>query len=407
MGRRSPCSRRAPGACLNVNATNSIAISPDSTRAVVASASGQFDVYNLTTTVPTVIVSYNETQNPQDVGVTPDGRFAVLQDPAHTTIVRLADGAKVAVFTPRSWGFQQLNATNTIAVSPDGTRAAVASASGQFDVYNLTTATPTVIASYNEAQNPQDVEVTPDGRLAVLQDPAHITIVRLADGAKVGVFTPRIWGFPQLNATNTIAVSPDGTRAAVASASGQFDVYDLAAAPPSRIATYDEAQNPQDVAIARVQRSPSTNLTLSGTVAPNPASTGTPITYSLALRNAGPLPATGVRLVDSLPDGISLVSAEATQGSCSVRLALVCDVGDVPVDCHRADHDCRDRRSSGHGHEQRDRCRQRTGHVPRRQHGDAGDGDTSESSADQHERRRRGPGGRAARRQRARERQRP
>jgi uncharacterized repeat protein (TIGR01451 family) len=42
---------------------------------------------------------------------------------------------------------------------------------------------------------------------------------------------------------------------------------------------------------------------------------GSQLTYTLVVRNAGPLPAQGVALTDALPAGTSFVSAAATAGT--------------------------------------------------------------------------------------------
>jgi uncharacterized repeat protein (TIGR01451 family) len=59
------------------------------------------------------------------------------------------------------------------------------------------------------------------------------------------------------------------------------------------------------------------DLSLTKTDSPDPVATGAPLTYSIRVVNAGPDTATGVVVTDTLPKGVSFVSADSTQGSCS------------------------------------------------------------------------------------------
>jgi len=54
---------------------------------------------------------------------------------------------------------------------------------------------------------------------------------------------------------------------------------------------------------------------------------GVPVTYTLMARNAGPSDATGVIVSDSVPAGTTLVSATASQGSCTS--AVSCSLGTI------------------------------------------------------------------------------
>jgi uncharacterized repeat protein (TIGR01451 family) len=62
----------------------------------------------------------------------------------------------------------------------------------------------------------------------------------------------------------------------------------------------------------------SADLSLTKSDSPDPVSTGAALAYSLQVSNAGPDAATGVIVSDNLPKGVSFVSADSTQGSCSV-----------------------------------------------------------------------------------------
>lgn len=73
------------------------------------------------------------------------------------------------------------------------------------------------------------------------------------------------------------------------------------------------------------------DLSLTKSVAPDPARAGDTLTYTLKAGNAGPTSATGVQVVDTLPDGVALVSSSiSTGGTCAVTgRTLTCGLGTV------------------------------------------------------------------------------
>lgn len=61
---------------------------------------------------------------------------------------------------------------------------------------------------------------------------------------------------------------------------------------------------------------------------PDPVSLGSNLVYTLVVSNAGPSQATGVALVDLLPEGVSLTGLSTTQGSCTNEAGLItCGLG--------------------------------------------------------------------------------
>ncbi|WP_433328403.1 DUF7507 domain-containing protein [Spirillospora sp. CA-294931] len=72
------------------------------------------------------------------------------------------------------------------------------------------------------------------------------------------------------------------------------------------------------------------DLVLSKTAAPAPAVPGSPLTYTVTLRNAGPSSARDVVVEDVLPRGLTGPSADASQGACAIAGRTVrCPAGTV------------------------------------------------------------------------------
>jgi uncharacterized repeat protein (TIGR01451 family) len=70
---------------------------------------------------------------------------------------------------------------------------------------------------------------------------------------------------------------------------------------------------------------PIADLALTKTASPNPAGVGSNLTYTLTVTNNGPPPASGVTLIDTVPAGVTFVSATPSQGTCTT--AVSCNLG--------------------------------------------------------------------------------
>jgi uncharacterized repeat protein (TIGR01451 family) len=83
---------------------------------------------------------------------------------------------------------------------------------------------------------------------------------------------------------------------------------------------------------AAVEAEESTDLSLTKTASPSPVQATTTLTYSMNVFNHGPtVVATGVQATDTLPPGVTIVSATATQGACSGMDTVICDLGTLTV----------------------------------------------------------------------------
>src|SRR5262245_64136019 len=70
-------------------------------------------------------------------------------------------------------------------------------------------------------------------------------------------------------------------------------------------------------------------LSITKTDSPDPVTAGENLTYTVTVSNAGPSTATPLTVADTLPAGLTLVSATPTQGSCTN--AISCSLGTINV----------------------------------------------------------------------------
>jgi uncharacterized repeat protein (TIGR01451 family) len=74
---------------------------------------------------------------------------------------------------------------------------------------------------------------------------------------------------------------------------------------------------------------PSIDLSLTKTTLSTSVTTGSTISYTITVANAGPSTATNVTMTDVLPAGLQFVSAVPSQGSCSGTTTVTCSLGSI------------------------------------------------------------------------------
>ena len=78
--------------------------------------------------------------------------------------------------------------------------------------------------------------------------------------------------------------------------------------------------------------SPDADLSITMSANPNPVMVGGTLSYGIGVSNAGPGNASGVKVSDLLPAGLSLVSAVSSQGACSQSSGMiVCNMGNLAM----------------------------------------------------------------------------
>src|ERR1044072_9276758 len=75
----------------------------------------------------------------------------------------------------------------------------------------------------------------------------------------------------------------------------------------------------------------SADLSVTKTASPNPGQVGVPLSYRVIATNNGPAIATNVSVADTLPSGVTFVSATTTQGNCNGTSTVNCNLGSLTV----------------------------------------------------------------------------
>ncbi|PYQ56358.1 MAG: hypothetical protein DMF58_20985, partial [Acidobacteria bacterium] len=85
-----------------------------------------------------------------------------------------------------------------------------------------------------------------------------------------------------------------------------------------------------DAVLARIDSNgstPSADVSIAKSDAPDPVTTWSNLTYTLSIHNSGPDTASNVTVNDPLPSSTLFVSASTTQGSCSGTSTVSCSLG--------------------------------------------------------------------------------
>jgi uncharacterized repeat protein (TIGR01451 family) len=80
---------------------------------------------------------------------------------------------------------------------------------------------------------------------------------------------------------------------------------------------------------AAVPLTPEADLKIKKIALPKKLTAGGHVAFLIGVHNSGPSAATSVTITDPMPVGLHLLAARASQGSCSVLAALVCDLGRI------------------------------------------------------------------------------
>src|SRR6185369_6757758 len=164
---------------------------------------------------------------------------------------------------------------------------------------------PTGTATYT-------VTVTP---LAGFTGQVNLSAANLPNGA-TAAFTPTPVNITDANSqTTTLSVS---TTANTPVGDHLFDINAQSGATTHSLQPTLAVVNPL-----------SADLSVTKTASPNPGQVGVPLSYRITATNNGPAVATNVIISDTLPAGVTFVSATTTQGSCNGTSTVNCNLGSV------------------------------------------------------------------------------
>jgi uncharacterized repeat protein (TIGR01451 family) len=128
------------------------------------------------------------------------------------------------------------------------------------------------------------------------------------------------------------APSPDGTRVAFASdRDGDADVNpDICVMSAAGSGQVNVSKSAGADTRPDWQPLPSADLALAKSAAPGSVAPGELLTYTLAISHAsGPSAAAGATVTDTLPGGLTFVTAFASQGTCSGTQTVTCNLGTI------------------------------------------------------------------------------
>ncbi|HZI87832.1 MAG TPA: PQQ-dependent sugar dehydrogenase, partial [Pyrinomonadaceae bacterium] len=190
----------------------------------------------------------------------------------------------------------------------------------------------TFVASSSASSTPNfSITVSPSSRSVIPGDSAvyEVTITPLAgftgtvnlsaSGLPVGStagFTPASVNITDgTSKTSTLTVSTNGSTAL-----GNYTI-DISGTSGSIMNTAP--------AMLRVISPTSIDLSLTKSASPNPGQVGISLSYRITITNNGPALATNVSMVDTLPSGLTFVTATPTQGSCNGAGPVTCSLGNL------------------------------------------------------------------------------
>jgi len=110
------------------------------------------------------------------------------------------------------------------------------------------------------------------------------------------------------------------------------DTWDYSTHTMTWGSTYSGMQHYAVTIVQLEAEEPGADLTVSKADEPDPVIPGTPLTYTIAVTNNGPLAATGVTVMDTLPQTVTFVSSSASQGTCSGTDTVTCNLGTINDD---------------------------------------------------------------------------
>jgi uncharacterized repeat protein (TIGR01451 family) len=177
------------------------------------------------------------------------------------------------------------------------------------------------------------LSVNPDSRTVVPAGPASYTVTVTPLAGFTGSVNLSAANLP--TGANAVFIS---TPVSITDANSKTATLSLSTAANTPIGHHTFDINAQSVATNHsiqatldVVNPSSTDLVVTKTASPNPGQVGVPLSYRITAVNNGPAAATNVSVSDTLPAGVTFVSATTTQGSCNGTGTVTCSLGSLAV----------------------------------------------------------------------------
>jgi uncharacterized repeat protein (TIGR01451 family) len=304
--------------------------------------------------VYTLIVSNNGPSAATGVTVTdtlPAGVTFVSASPEQGTANETDGVVTVDLGDLASGADAQVTITVTVDAATLGTLLNEAVVAGNEDEQTTSNNTDTASAEVNplidlsiqKTDNPDPVAV--DGQLMYTlvvtnNGPSQATGVTLQDTLPGGVtFASATSGQGTVNHAGGVVTAELGSLASGAQTTVTITV-DVASGAQGTLSNTavvsgneDETTTANNTATVQTTVSPRVDLAIIKADSPDPVVAGQQLTYTLSIENLGPSDATGVQVVDTLPAGVSFVSASSTVGTVSHAGGVVTvQIGDLDSD---------------------------------------------------------------------------
>ncbi|HEY6229846.1 MAG TPA: PQQ-dependent sugar dehydrogenase [Pyrinomonadaceae bacterium] len=178
-----------------------------------------------------------------------------------------------------------------------------------------------------------DLSVSPTSRAVVPGASAQFTVTITPSAGFSGVVNLSASGLP---AGASAAFSPASVNITDGAAATSTLTMTTAPATPAgdHTITIDGSSGSlvhSSQATLKVIDASSVDLSIAKSVSPNPGQVGLNMSYRVSVANAGPAVATNVNVTDTLPGGVTFVSATSTSGACSGSPVVTCSLGSLAV----------------------------------------------------------------------------
>jgi uncharacterized repeat protein (TIGR01451 family) len=178
-----------------------------------------------------------------------------------------------------------------------------------------------------------DLGVSPSLRAVVPGASAQFTITITPSAGFSGVVNLSASGLP---AGASAAFNPASVNVTAGSAAtSTLTITTAPATPPGDHAITISASSGSllhtNQATLKVVDPSSVDLSIAKSVSPNPGQVGQNLSYRVTVTNNGPATASNVTVTDTLPAGVTLVSASSASGVCSGSTLVTCSLGSLPV----------------------------------------------------------------------------